>query len=118
MWYADMGVSLRNLSFIHIWFSNNNIMASEKSPFATKRQMTYQGVKDNIHPKLCYCCSVAKLCPTLMTPWTVARQAPLSMGFPRQEYWSDLPSPPPGDLPDPGIEPTSLVSALQAILYH
>ena len=41
-----MGVSLRNLSFIHIWFSNNNIMASEKSPFATKRQMTYQGVKD------------------------------------------------------------------------
>ena len=43
--------------------------------------------------------------------WTVARQAPLSMGFSRQEYWSGLPCPPPGDLPDPGIEPTSLVSA-------
>ena len=42
-----------------------------------------------------------------MTPWTVARQAPLSMGFPRQEYWSGLPFPPPGDLPDPGIEPES-----------
>ena len=41
------------------------------------------------------------------TPWTVADQAPLSMGFPRQEYWSGLPFPSPGDLPDPGIEPTS-----------
>ena len=44
------------------------------------------------------------------TPWTVARQAPLSMGFSRQEYWSGLPCPPPGDLPDPGIEPASLIS--------
>ena len=41
------------------------------------------------------------------TPWTVACQAPLSMGFPRQECWSGLPFPSPGDLPDPGIEPTS-----------
>ena len=41
------------------------------------------------------------------TPWTVAYQAPLSMGFPRQEYWSGLPFPPPGYLPDPGIEPMS-----------
>ena len=45
-----------------------------------------------------------------VTPWTVAYQAPLSMGFSRQEYWSGLPCPPPGDLPDPGIEPTSLMS--------
>ena len=44
------------------------------------------------------------------TPWTGACQAPLSMGFPRQEYWSGLPFPPPGDLPDPGIKPVSLVS--------
>ena len=48
------------------------------------------------------------------TPWTVAFQASLSMGFPRQEYWSDLPFPSPGELPDPEIEPASL--ALQ-ILY-
>ena len=41
------------------------------------------------------------------TPWTVAHQAPLSMGFFRQEYWSGLPFPPPGNLPDPGIEPVS-----------
>ena len=42
------------------------------------------------------------------TPWTVARQVPLSMGFSRQEYWSGLPCPPPGDLPNSGIEPLSL----------
>ena len=41
------------------------------------------------------------------TPWTVAYQAPPSMGFSRQEYWSGLPFPSPGDLPDPGIEPRS-----------
>ena len=39
------------------------------------------------------------------TPWTAAHQAPLSMGFSRQEHWSGLPFPPPGHLPDPGIEP-------------
>ena len=42
---------------------------------------------------------------TLATAWTVARQPPLSMGFPRQEYWSGALFPPPGDLPNPGIEP-------------
>ena len=46
----------------------------------------------------------------LVTPWTVARQVPLSMGFSRQEYCSGLPFPPPGDLPDPEIKPVSLVS--------
>ena len=47
-----------------------------------------------------------------VTLWTVAHQAPLSMGFSGQEYWSGLPCPPPGDLPNPGIEPRS--PALQA----
>ena len=47
-----------------------------------------------------------------VTLWTVAPQAPLSMGFSRQEYWSGLPFPSPGDLPDPGIEPR--FPALQA----
>ena len=42
-----------------------------------------------------------------VTPWTVVHQAPLSMGFPRQEYWSGFPCPPSGDLPNPGIEPAS-----------
>jgi len=45
-----------------------------------------------------------------MTLWTIAHQAPLSMGFSTQEYWSGLPCPPPGDFPERGIEPASLVS--------
>ena len=44
------------------------------------------------------------------TPESIELQASLSMGFPREEYWSRLPFPPPGDLPDPGIEPKSFVS--------
>ena len=55
---------------------------------------------------------VAKSCPTLVNPWTIACQAPLSMGFSRQEYWSGWPYPSPGDLSNPGIEPGS--PALQA----
>ena len=47
---------------------------------------------------------VMQSCPTLSTPWTVACQGPLSMGFSKQEHWSGLPFPSPGDLPDPGIE--------------
>ena len=56
------------------------------------------------------CAKWLQLCPTLCVPWTGACQAPLSMGFYRQEYWSGLPFPSPGDLPDPGIEPRSLPS--------
>ena len=44
-------------------------------------------------------------------PWTLALQGPLSIGFPRQEYWSRLPFPSPGGLPDPGIEPVSPITA-------
>ena len=55
---------------------------------------------------------VTKLYPTLATPWTVACQAPPSVGISRQQYWSRLPFPSPGDLPDPGIKPRS--PALQA----
>ena len=46
-----------------------------------------------------------------MTPWTIVRRASLSMGFARQEYWSGLPFPSPGDLPDPGIELMSPILA-------
>ena len=49
-----------------------------------------------------------------VTLWAVARQAPLSLGVSRQEYWSALPCPPPGDLPNPGIKPTSLMSPVLA----
>ena len=57
------------------------------------------------------CFSCVQLFSTL---WTVARQDPLSMGFSKQEYWSGLPCPPLGDLPDPGIEPLSLASHVLA----
>ena len=56
-------------------------------------------------------CLVTQLYPTLCDHWTVACQAPLSMGFSRQEHWSRLPCPSPGDLPNLGIEPTSPVLA-------
>ena len=51
--------------------------------------------------------SCVQLCATL---WTIVHQAPLSMGFSRQDYWSGLPCPPPGDLPNPGTEPRVLKS--------
>ena len=59
--------------------------------------------------KLSRCGLVAKLCPTLVTPWTVAHQSPLSMGFPRQEHRNRLPFPSTGYLPYPGIKPASPV---------
>ena len=59
---------------------------------------------------VCVCAKWLQWCPTLCTPWTVALQALLSMGFSRQEYWSGLPFPSPQGLPEPGIEPASLTS--------
>ena len=63
-------------------------------------------------------CPISPMCvlscfsrvPLFATTWTIARQAPLSMGFSKQEYWSGLPWPPPWDLSNPGIKPTSLLS--------
>ena len=55
--------------------------------------------------------SSVRLCETL---WTIAQQPPLSMDSPWQEYWSGLPCPPPGDLPEPGIKPMSLTSSTLA----
>ena len=62
---------------------------------------------------------VTQLCPTLCNPMAVVHQAPLSMGFSRQEYWSGLPFPSPGDLPDPGMEPGSPALQVGSLpLYH
>ena len=69
---------------------------------------------DPSHKMLCACISRFSCVQLFATPWTNAHQAPLSMAFSRQEYWSGLPCPPPGDLPDPGIERTSLVSPAPA----
>ena len=63
---------------------------------------------------VCAVLSYSIMSDSFVTPWTVACQAPLSMGFPRQEYWSGLPFPSPGGLPDPGIKPTSPLSPVLA----
>ena len=55
------------------------------------------------------------LCPTFVTLWAVEAQAPLSMEFSRQEYWSGLPCPSPGDLPNPGIESRSLILQMDSL---
>ena len=68
--------------------------------------------KPAVSEKVLCCAEELSLAPFSVTLWTVARQAPLSMGFSRQAYWSELPCPPPGDLRDPGIKPRS--PALQA----
>ena len=59
---------------------------------------------------VCVCIQLLSHIQLSVTPWTVVLQIPLSLGFSRQEYWSELPSPSPSDLPDPGIEPVSLAS--------
>ena len=59
--------------------------------------------------RMCSVCQLFSCIWLFATPWTIDHQTPLSMGFSRQEYWSGLPVPPPGDLPNPGIEPMSPV---------
>ena len=68
-------------------------------------------LKDKLHESsVCMHAKSRQSCPTLCDTMDLAHQAPLSKGFSRQEYWRGLPCPPSGDLPDPGIEPTSLIS--------
>ena len=71
----------------------------------------YRGMRVVLCVCVCVCLCVCSLSGTWLftTPWTVARQAPLSLGFPRQEYWSGLAFPSPEDFPDPWIKPLSLV---------
>ena len=89
-----------------------NQLVARQSKMAIKNHNTEHRVKTHTYkpgsPHLSESESeVTQSCPTLCDPWTVAHQAPLSMGFCRQEYWSGLPFSSAGDLPDPGIEPRS-----------
>ena len=63
------------------------------------------------------CAYLTSVVSDFATLWTVARQAPLSLGFSRREYWGGLPCPPPGDLPDGGIEPGSPASPAMAHMF-
>ena len=75
-----------------------------------------KNLEKDIYYVLLFSCQVAS--DLFATPWTVARQDPLFMGFPRQEYWSGLLFPPPGDLPNPGIFQTWVLGLGRQILYH
>ena len=83
-------------------------MNSEASKASPPREDAQICVEQCMHAKS------LQLVRLFVTPWTAACQAPLSMGFFRQEYWSGLPFPSPGDLPDPGIQPASLMSLVLA----
>ena len=80
--------------FLFLFFLTNFCLHSALQPFLFPPSIFY-----SVHVWL------------FATPWTIARQAPLPMGFPRQEYWSGLPFPTLRDLPDPGIKPESLALA-------
>ena len=79
-------------------------MKTMKSDFYQNTFTKYHSLLNVLHVCVLSCFSCVQL---FETPWTVAYQAALSMGFPRQEYWSGLPCPPPGDLPNSGIKPRS-----------
>ena len=87
-----------SLDVMSIFANNRSTQWSIPSPYKPLNTCTWRCLQ----PPPCGGL-VAESCPALATPWTVARQAPLSMGFSRQEYWTGLPCPPPGDLPDPKI---------------
>ena len=82
-----------------------------KSVISDGIQMEYYLAGNDTQLRICACMlSCFSHVQLFATLWTLACQAPLSMGFSRQEYWSGLPCPPPEDLPDPGIKPLSLTS--------
>ena len=83
------------------------MLSNSKSMASTSKNGINVSTHNNLYPGGGL---VAKSCPNLVTLWTVACQAPLSTGFSRQEYWNGLPCPPPGHLPNPGIEPMSPMS--------
>ena len=101
--YSDFLIILKNVLYSNYYCSSHQIQALH-----------------SIGMFLCVCQSLSRV-RLSATPWTVAHQAPLSMAFSRQEDWSGLPCSSPGDLPNPGIKPASLMSAVLAdksFLYH
>ena len=89
------------------------LLGPQRDTEVPKGQACATDMPDISHGCMLSCFSCIRLFETL---WTVVCQAPLSMGFSRQEYWSGLPFPSPGDLPSPGIKPGSLHCS--QILYH
>ena len=118
---AELGLKLKVVwLFLLYWFSRwSNQLSSlykrgQRGTVVLKWEKMRNSYQD-LYTRACACvCSVTSVVSDSATPWTVAHQAPLSMGFSRQEHWTGLPWPPPENLPDPGIEPKSPASpALQ-----
>ena len=108
------GNNLQRITFPHLGSPFQGISESELAAESSQwgvRDLKFRPVTPVLDlqswasPLNSNCCLVSKSSLTLLQPRGL--QAPLSMGFPRQEYWSGLPFPPPGDLPHPGVEPTS-----------
>ena len=99
---CSFGLSHDNGFLLLAWGASSFLTGSLKLPRSLARSVCFSHVR------------------FFVTLWSVAHQAPLSMGFCRQEYWSGLPYPPPGDLPDTGIEPTSVYVSFigRRVLYH
>ena len=93
-----------------LWNLTKWLYYVNKELLPTPSWKTYQDVKKQTESLACCVLSPFTRFQLCATPWTVASQAPLSMGLSRQEYWSGLPCPPPGDLPHLGIKPVSPVS--------
>ena len=96
--------------------TNTQKQTTQSKPFLLQMHTCVSKILVFLRQVCCYC-AVAKSVRLLATPWTAARQAPLSMEFCMQEYWSGLSFPSPGDLPNPGIEPmcsTLLADSLQS----
>ena len=104
-YFANKGLSSQSYGFTssHVWMWE----LDHKEAWAPKNWCFKTVVLEKARESLGYGGLIAKLCPTLATPWMVPCQDPLSMGFSRQEFWSGLSFPSLGDLPNPGIEPRS-----------
>ena len=106
----------------HLWTEGKiekSALGQDHSELRKERWGSQQRQRQNF--KLLVCALSHSVVSDSVTQWTVAHQAPLSMGFPSQECWNGLPFPSPGNLPSPGIEATSLVSVScigRWILYH
>ena len=85
----------------------NTLQALVSLEFSPRSLPILQPITRSTYSMCVHACQVTSVVTDSATQWTVAHQASLSMGFSGQEYWSWLPCPPPGDLPDPGIKPGS-----------
>ena len=104
--------SLFKISILAINYNFSTLKKKSLFLFHTITYRCYFGFKQGLLSISTYLIDVQWLSPIPLfgTPWTVASQAPLSMGFPRQEYWSGFPFPSPGYLPDSGIKPRKLIT--------